>query len=386
MPDFVLDILFLAPLFLIGGFSCYTDIKYGKIKNKLIIAGLIWVIILYTFLAVYTIFYLHLWENINYIIKSLANGILAFILGYLLWYFRLWSAGDAKLFSLFAFLIPLKFYSKSYFSYFPSLNLLINLFIPLIFILTVKAIICWVKEIPGKIKQLKSKNKLFFRAQLPQLKTKTWKAIKTFLTFLAIFIVMQIIMRQMSKLLSKVIPDLTIIFISFFFLYGYIFRFVRKNKFVVPVAGGIAILYISYLIYSSQVNVLFNILKMVFIFMIIIGSLRSFLNTYIEKKEIKSIKIKDLKEGMIITEKTISEFASLSNNKNFENKFKTLPSDGLNLEQINFIKNLFSEQPEKEIKIYKTFPFSPFLMISAFITILTKDSLLAMVLRILKIF
>ena len=127
MTDLFFDILFLAPLFFVGSICCYTDIKYGKIKNKWILMGLIWVVFIYTVLSIYTIFFLHRWENINYLIKALINGFTAFFLGYLLWHFKLWAAGDAKLFTLFAFLIPLKFYSKSYFSH---IKIIFTIFLP----------------------------------------------------------------------------------------------------------------------------------------------------------------------------------------------------------------------------------------------------------------
>ena len=385
MADLLFDILFLAPLFFVGSICCYTDIKYGKIKNKWILIGLIWVAFIYAALTIYTIFFLHCWENINYLIKALINGFTAFFLGYLLWYFKLWAAGDAKLFTLFAFLIPLKFYSKSYFSYFPSLTLLINLFIPLIFWLMIKATISGIKEIPSKLKEFEQKNKLFSKEWLGKLGSKIWKAAKTFLTFLAIFIVMQMVMKKMSQALNKIVPNLSIIFLSFFLLYRYIFKFIQKNKFVTPITGSIAVLYASYLLYSGQMNVLFNIFKMVFLFMIVIGFLRKFLDSYIEKKEVRKLKIKELKEGMMITEDILIDFAKKFKEKDFKNKFGKISPDGLSSEQVKFLKKLFSQEPEKEIKIYKTFPFSPFLMLGACITILTRDSLLSIILRILRV-
>jgi len=86
----------------------YTDIKYGKIKNNCILIGLAWVLIVYILLGIYSFFYLGQMENISYFGKMLLNGFITLILGYLLWHFRLWTAADAKLFTLYALLIPLK--------------------------------------------------------------------------------------------------------------------------------------------------------------------------------------------------------------------------------------------------------------------------------------
>ena len=123
MDFYSINFLFLVPLAVIGLICAYTDIKYGKIFNKWIVFGLIYVFFLYVFLFSYK-------TSIDYIFELILNGAIAFLVGYLLWHFKLWSAGDAKLFAVYAFLIPLHFYSKSYTPYFPSFNLLVNVFIP----------------------------------------------------------------------------------------------------------------------------------------------------------------------------------------------------------------------------------------------------------------
>ncbi len=54
------------------------------------------------------------------------NGSIAFTVGYLLWHFNFWAAGDAKLFSIYSLLIPLEYYSKNYIRYFSSSMLLVD--------------------------------------------------------------------------------------------------------------------------------------------------------------------------------------------------------------------------------------------------------------------
>jgi hypothetical protein len=140
----IIDILFLPVLFFIGAIASYQDFYCGKIKNKWIILGLVWgggVFAVFTTWNLAANFLLDIW-GIQlpvilwaYILKVLLNALIALAAGYFLWYFDVWAAGDAKLFFIFALLLPLKYYWRSALPYFPSAVLLINTFIPIIIFL-----------------------------------------------------------------------------------------------------------------------------------------------------------------------------------------------------------------------------------------------------------
>ena len=140
----IIDILFLPVLFFIGAIASYQDFYCGKIKNKWIILGLVWgggVFAVFTTWNLAANFLLDIWRIQlpvilwAYILKVLLNALIALAAGYFLWYFDVWAAGDAKLFFIFALLLPLKYYWRSALPYFPSAVLLINTFIPIIIFL-----------------------------------------------------------------------------------------------------------------------------------------------------------------------------------------------------------------------------------------------------------
>ena len=116
-------------------------------------------------------------------------------MGFLLWRFRLWSAGDTKLFTLYALLVPLDFYSKSFVFYFPSFNLLINLFIPLLLVLILNALVFAVKglwnfeKIKVELKSLKI-NKIFYIFIF---------LLNVFLSYVFVFILLNSIILPMTK-------------------------------------------------------------------------------------------------------------------------------------------------------------------------------------------
>ena len=147
----IFDILFLPLLFFISIIISYEDIKYGKVRNKWIILGLVWgLAIIFFFFIWYFIaspithfYYFNILQlpdgspapvftiPLNYLSKVILNVVIALTIAFLMWRFKAWAAGDAKLFMVYSLLIPLKYYWKSYLVYFPSFVLLINIFIPI---------------------------------------------------------------------------------------------------------------------------------------------------------------------------------------------------------------------------------------------------------------
>lgn len=372
----ILNLLFLIPLFTIGIICSYTDIKYGKIKNKWVALGLGWVVILYLSLGLYNHFYLHQPENINYLKEMMLNGLIALVIGYLLWNFKLLAAGDAKLFTLYALLIPPQFYSKAYFSQFPSFVLLINIFIPLLLFLSIKALFYAFKNGIKKIRETKGK-KVFTKESLKKLKPQIVKTIGVYITFICIFIILQLAMRKMFESLggfTKNFPQFYL-FLFLFFIYRFLFTFISRNKFVSFGITVIGIISAIYLLISGQTDFLITILKLAFIFMVFVGSFYRLLSFYIEQKEIKKVKIQNLKRGM---------FPSIQEIDNdLKNKLGSVGQAGLTRKQVDLIQAFFLKNPDKELKIYKTFALSPFIFSGAVISIFTSDSLIAVALRLL---
>jgi Flp pilus assembly protein protease CpaA len=135
----MINCLFLSIIFLIGLIISYQDFRYGKIKNKWIVYGFILGLggyFLFWFLFIYNLVQITIPLS-SYFLRVVINSGISLLVGFFIWRLNLWSAGDAKLFALFAFLLPLEFYRRSYLPYFPSFVLLLNIFIPiLIFYLT----------------------------------------------------------------------------------------------------------------------------------------------------------------------------------------------------------------------------------------------------------
>ncbi len=206
----------LAIIFIIGLIITIEDFKFGKIRNKWIKWGFIAGSAFY-FLTV--IILLAYFQTIDwyYYLLLLANTAIAFILGFILWHFKLWAGGDAKLFTLYVFLIPLFFYSNAYFQYWPALNLLINIILPIFVYLLIKMLLYPLqlgldylqnpKLLKEYYKNYKTENKID--------KTKIKEYLTAALGFLLIMIFFQLFKKHVNDLLGSYLGSL----ITFFYLF-----------------------------------------------------------------------------------------------------------------------------------------------------------------------
>jgi len=125
------NINFLPVILLIGFNTTYQDFKSSRIRNEWVAIGLVYSCVIYLFIWIFYAlgspkFYL-LW-NFD---KWCVNLAVSVIVAYILWRYKMWGAGDAKLFICFSALIPIGQYSKVYFNYyFASFSLLVLIFIP----------------------------------------------------------------------------------------------------------------------------------------------------------------------------------------------------------------------------------------------------------------
>jgi|GEM_PF-2732010 len=284
----LIDYLFLPILFFIGLVTSYQDFYHGKIKNKWIIFGATWGIGIWLLLlgwsqlsqilaSAYSVGFVYIMPE--YILKVAVNSFISLAVGYLLWYFDLWSAGDAKLFFVVSLLLPLRYYWKSAVPYFPSAVLLINIFSFALAFLILKNLIVLIKsfiESPIKIKWEAN----FVRRGKEYVSANYMKIIKGALILLSAFFVFQLVRLETREYfefvqinkwylafiliaMSKFSRYLTVLFRNLF----------KKIWLLIPVY----LILISYLFsskfFSSEENIswLFHTMKITFYFGLPVG-------------------------------------------------------------------------------------------------------------------
>ena len=127
-PDLLM--MNLPAIILLGLFTSYTDIAYGKIRNKHCVWGIIYGILT---LAIASLVFYFTGEAINprYYLDFLINFLVGSVIAVVVWGTGLLSAGDLKLFLMYSVLVPLSVYRYGYVNLFPASTILVNTFVPM---------------------------------------------------------------------------------------------------------------------------------------------------------------------------------------------------------------------------------------------------------------
>ncbi len=120
------DILFLIGLSVIGLSSSYTDIKYGKIKNKHLMVGIAYALAVNLFLVLTAKD-----VSLNAYTHYITNFISSLIIGFVFWKIGIWTAGDGKLYSVMNLLSPPSSIEYGYLGPMYGITFLTNSFIVL---------------------------------------------------------------------------------------------------------------------------------------------------------------------------------------------------------------------------------------------------------------
>lgn len=338
----MLTMLYFLPMILfLGIVTSYEDIKENKIKNKWIVLGIFYAI------AINAVLFFSNKINAEYSLLLALNGLICLALGAALWYLNFWSAGDTKLFFVYSLLLPLNFYVNGFVKYAPSITLLLNLFILasfyMIFLLFFK---------------LKKKHVIFFFR-----KEFSFKEILTSLLFIFGFI--WIVNLAVS---SVGIRDLLFVFLVYLVAFLLIERFFKKYFLVLGILLALLRLFFDKNVFSM--STLIGLLGP-FIFWLIFIKLLLYVSGRVFTRKVK---IKDLKEGMLLAEKITV--------KSSRKKSLTIPSSiGISLKDLKKLKA--AKKNRGSVATKQTIAFAPFLSISMILTIAVKGSIVAYLLSFL---
>ena len=119
----IFNVFLLALIAGIGVAVVVEDISRKRIPNSIIMSGLVVGLVLYAIgLSIGVV-------TMSYVGQIVVNAGIALCVSYLFWTINFWPAGDAKLFTLFVFLLPLHYYWKNYLPFFPAITFLVNVFV-----------------------------------------------------------------------------------------------------------------------------------------------------------------------------------------------------------------------------------------------------------------
>ena len=235
----ITNYLLILAAFFIGSVTTYEDVRVGKIKNKWILLGLM------IGVTAYLIYLIIGALSLESIFKIYLNAGLALLFGYIIWYFDWWSAGDAKLFFIFALLLPMEYYWRTELPYFPSFVILVNTFIPLLIYLFVQSVIFSLKSFFSSKAEKLNEKKSFSTAKIKQkLKSHGIEYLKSIIGFLLVFLIFQIVRTETGNYLSQFNWGQAVIFFLILLGANFLRKIFQKKWPLILISAGLAIYFV----------------------------------------------------------------------------------------------------------------------------------------------
>ena len=353
--------------------GAYTDYRRGKIYNRHVLTGLL----IGVFLLIWEIAaWQYGWPSeiarypdtfsspLKYILMVLANTGIAFAIGFGLWLGDMWAAGDAKLFTVLTFLLPLTTYKNNYWDLYPGYPLLFNTFVATLGVLIIEMIVIGIKKL--QLNSMISKEKSLKINTL--WKSKINELWMMFFIFLLFFLTIKTIREIARAFIYKTINihNNVLIYFLLFLLYPPLRKLMSNKKMrvaVVVITLSIAA-YIS-LFPSKDLNFI-TIISMSTTSIVII-LFRWGYEFYLNFVESRPIDISKLKKGDILSEKSLERFKH--RDPEFLSYLGSIMPDGLTEEQVEKIRAWYKRWNLHEpVLIKKTFPFAPSLLIGVILS------------------
>lgn len=323
---------------ILGVVSTITDFKNKKIYNKNIIYALMASLFIY----------IVLWKQITvqYITNYCINIIISVIISFSFYYFKIWSAGDAKLFLAIIIIIPYNIYNVEKTNLFPALYLLIIIFSIGFFYVVLETLVLWVKDKK--------------RIQVFKLKIKNIKQI-IINYFMGYFVILFI-----NNITLKFVPDFRInngglMLICNMLILFFLYRIIKgKRKALIIMSLFLIANLTYYFIFGLRIYAI-N-LKM-FVFVLSIMLFRSFAEEY----NYEEIRIENLKPRMILSFESVLKFYS-SRVKGLPHSTDETTDSRLTTNEVNSIKRWSkTKRGQDTIVIVRHMPFAPFILIGEII-------------------
>ncbi len=374
----MLDLLSLPLVFGISVTAAITDIRTGKIPNRLIRWGLIlggcWTLALAVWLLAGgggRSSAMHALGAERYLGAVILNGVLIFAISLLLWVVGVWAAGDAKLFSLLAFLLPFGFYENNYLQVLPSFVLFFNTFICLMTLLAVELLVRVALRVRGgALRNLPR----WIQTAWQRLRAHGFGIVKIVTGFVAIFMLIRVLRHFSRQLLDSVIPlNPTLLYVILFLMFWPLIRLFSRPR-VFAAACGAIVLYAIYAFFLSDEPALraaiisfgWKSISIVFLAYLYIK--------YTDFAETRKITAGDVRAGMLLAPDCLQ---ALQDNSEFNNERMGVQGpDGLTAEQVETLQTwCLKNHPqglEAPLERSTTVPFAPAMLLALIATVVLR--------------
>lgn len=330
----------------LGIVASSTDFKEKKIFNKHILVAV----------GISLITYIIFWKQIHIeLIKSyFINLFVSILISFLFFYFKIWAAGDAKLFLAIILMIPYELYEVDNRNVFPGIYVLILMFSLAFFYVVIETIYLWIRD-----------SKKLEKIRISNIKKED---IKNF-----------IIQYLMGYFLILFINNITLKFFNEFKMNNggllllcnmlillFIYRIIKSEKQML--IGNLLLLIFNILYYCIFGFEIYTAnFKILFLVMVIL-----IFRCISEKYNYEEINVEDLKARMILSYGSVLRMYS-SNVKGLPKSTTETTDSRLSKEEVESIKRWSkTRRGQKTITIVRHMPFAPFICLGEIVFFIIK--------------
>ncbi len=370
-----LDYLALPIVLYFGGRAAFADFRTGRIPNRtvlwLALGGLLCsgLIALAWALGVGPAQALETLGLAAWALHYTTNALLSFGASFVLWWFGVWAAGDAKLFSALALALPLGFYSRDYHPFFPSFVLFFNTFIGILaWLLGEFAVRLGVQVVRERLYRRVGELAGFVRRKVAE---NWWQYLKYFVLFVFLFTVIRVV----RHLLRDVIEDIVVI--NKTLLYGVLFvllyplmRRLRGTLAFVIALVGLAGYVVWAAFFTDDPSHLLALAQVGWLSLGFVGAYAIY-RAYTNQVDRRALSVRDLVPGMILAPSFVEALIQLPG---FEREaLGHLGPDGLKAEQVQWLRQWMStNRPDGDfarVEVSTTIPFAPGMLLGVVLTV-----------------
>ncbi|MFT4303228.1 MAG: A24 family peptidase C-terminal domain-containing protein [Candidatus Woesearchaeota archaeon] len=357
---------FLPIIILLGLITSYEDLFFGKIRNRDLMIAFFFGLIIYLYIILNQILYQEAYISITLIIYILINLFIALMLGFFLWIIKFWSPGDAKLYAIYAFILPPITLNPA-FNWF---YILFNSFIPFLtygMIITIRENLSY-KTLDEIHKKLNWKN--IFET-----------AINVFvITWLASELISLININ--NNIVSIMIVSGILYYIVRRFIIGIFFDLAKKNNEIIFWIIGI-ILSSLRIIIEGRTILNFGFIIHFMLYYIIIATLRNHITSETKTLYNKKVHILNLKQGMVISDIIIKneDTYEIDEKEKIFSKINSEFGPELDNEKIKEMIKLYKKGKFKfnKLNVQKTIPFAPLMFAGIILTLIANGIIISII-------
>ncbi len=365
METILAELWILLPILYLGVITSIQDWKEHKIYQKHVLFGLAIGVIWLAAWGLYNGVFYQNWQILT--IKAplvLLSALISFVVGFVMWWFNVWSAADAKLFAVYTLLLPVSLYTHHTQHFYSFLILLVNTYTAAFFIITADFLFKAGKRALARLREYSSttdKERRQSRQAAGQwLREQGPMLLRTALGIMFILLVYRL-MRQgvQDELEQWFTVDRTLLILFLFLAFRPLHRLFQHPVIFVMILLGIA----GHVAYEQHLNPGWQSLSetlSIGLMSLVLLLFRQIYAYWSKTMETQLIPVETLEENMVVSEATLE---MLNDQDLFsEIERKAFSADGINDEQCKRIREHFVHpQTPGMIEVETTIAFAPFL-------------------------